>query len=257
MGWASDLRSTIRSLRAGRGPALAAVVTLAIGTCANTAVLAVAYGVLLRPLPFAAPDRLVVIDTVGRQLASQASFGTPLAEVDEWRRRLTDVVGLAAFTADDLTVRGLGEPTSVHSLLVTGDLFDVLGTSAAVGQPFTDSRATTVVVSDRQARRIGSVIGTLGRHLTVEGMGFQIGAVMPPAFAFPNDDAEMWVPASSVPDQPVFGQNQRMYRLVARLRAGVSIERLRQEAQRVLQDIHPDRTQTVATVDPLIDVVAG
>lgn len=249
--------NALRSLRASRGNALAAVVTLTLGTGANTAVLAVAYGVLLRPLPFAAPDRLVVIDTVGRQLGSHASFGTPLTEVDEWRRRLTDVASVAAFTADDLTVRGLGEPASVHSLLVTGDLFGVLGASAAVGQPFADSRATTVVVSDRYARRMGSVTGTLGRQVTVEGLGFQIGAVMPPAFAFPNDDAEMWVPAQSLPDEPVFGKDPRMYRLVARLRPGIAIERLRQEVQRVALDIHPERTRVLATVDPLIDVVAG
>jgi len=137
-----DLAFAWRSLLGSRGTALAAVLTLALGTGANTAVLAVAYGVLLRPLPFAAPDRLVVIDMVRRP--SNTQLGIKLADVEEWRRRLQDVDGLAAFSIADLTVRGAGEPDSVRSLLVTGDFFRVLGTPPAAGQPFTDSRAAAI-----------------------------------------------------------------------------------------------------------------
>ncbi len=238
-----------------RGTALAAVLTLALGTGANTAVLAVAYGVLLRPLPFAAPDRLVVIDT---RRISGTQLGIKLADVEEWRRQLQDVDGLAAFSIADLTVRGAGEPDSVRSLLVTGDFFRVLGTPPAVGQPFTDSRAAAIVLGDRYARRVGSVKSVLGRAVTIGQAGFQIGAVMPPAFAFPNDHVDMWVPAGSIGTLHVFGNidDARSYRLVARRRPGVTVETLRQEAERVRNGIHPE-AGVVATVQPLLETVAG
>jgi len=251
-----DLAFAWRSLLGARGTALAAVLTLALGTGANTAVLAVAYGVLLRPLPFAAPDRLVVIDMVRRP--SNTQLGIKLADVEEWRRRLQDVDGLAAFSIADLTVRGAGEPDSVRSLLVTGDFFRVLGTLPAAGQPFTDSRAAAIVLGDRYARRVGSVTNVLGHAVTIGQAGFQIGAVMPPAFAFPNDHVDMWVPAGSIGTLHVFGNvdDARSYRLVARRRPGVTVDALRQEADRVRHDIHPEEG-VVATVQPLLETVAG
>src|ERR1700683_618078 len=251
-----DLVFAWRSLLGSRGTALAAVLTLALGTGANTAVLAVAYGVLLRPLPFAAPDRLVVIDMVRRP--SNTQLGIKLADVEEWRRRIQDVDGLAAFSIADLTVRGAGEPDSVRSLLVTGDFFRVLGTPPAAGQPFTDSRAAAIVLGDRYARRVGSVTNVLGRALTIGQAGFQIRAGMPPAFAFPNDHVDMWVPAGSIGTVHVFGNvdDARSYRLVARRRPGVTVDALRQEAERVRHDIHPEEG-VIATVQPLFETVAG
>jgi putative ABC transport system permease protein len=256
MSWIYDFRSAFKSLRSSRGTALAAIVTLALGTGANTAVLAVAYGVLLRPLPFAAPDRLVVIDTVRRP--SGTRLGVKLAEIEEWRRRLPGVDGLAAFGIADLTVRGVGEPDSVRSLLVTGDFFRVLGTPPAAGQPFSDSRAAVIVLGDRYARRVGSVKKVLGRAVTIGQAGFQIGAVMPPAFAFPDDQVDMWVPAESIGSLNVFGNagDARSYRLVARRRPGVTVDGLRQEAERARNDIRPE-AGAVATVQPLLETVAG
>jgi putative ABC transport system permease protein len=253
---ADDLVFAWRSLLGSRGTALAAVLTLALGTGANTAVLAVAYGVLLRPLPFAAPDRLVVIDTTRRP--SGTRLGIKLADVEEWRRRLQGADGLAAFSAADLIVRGAGEPDSVRSLLVSGDFFRVLGTSPAAGQPFSDSHAAAIVVGDRYARRVGSVKNMLGRPVTIGQAGFQIGAVMSPAFAFPDDQVDMWVPAGSIGTLHVFGNvdDARSYRLVARLRPGVTVDALRQEAERVRNDITPG-AGVIATVQPLLETVAG
>ena len=251
-----DLKIAVRSLFGSRATALAAVITLALGTGANTAVMAVAYGVLLRPLSFVAPDRLVVIDIARR--ASGTPLGIKLADVEEWRRRLQAVEGVAAFGAADLTVRGVGEPESVHALLVTGDFFNVLGTRPEAGQPFTDSHAAATVVGDRYARRAGSALSVLGRAMTIGQSGFQIAAVMPPAFAFPDDQVDLWVPAESIGTLHVFGNadDARSYRLVARRRPGVTVDALRQEAERVRKDIHPGNG-VVATVQPLLEAVAG
>src|SRR5450759_369134 len=101
MNWTYDVWTALKSLRASRGTTLAAVVTLALGTGANTAVLAVAYGVLLRPLPFHQPDRLVRID-----------IGIRLQDVPEWQQRSRAFTSMAAYTVDQVTVRGGGEAQS-------------------------------------------------------------------------------------------------------------------------------------------------
>ncbi|HUL72084.1 MAG TPA: hypothetical protein VLT86_03235 [Vicinamibacterales bacterium] len=92
-GLLADVRSALHGLRAAKWTALAAVVTLALGTGANTAVFAVAYGVLLRPLPFPDAARLVRITT--ERPVDGSDLGIPLAEFDDWQRRLTTVESLA------------------------------------------------------------------------------------------------------------------------------------------------------------------
>src|SRR5215472_7661973 len=107
------LRQAWRALLATRATALAAVATLALGTGANTAVLAVAYGVLARPLPFANSARLVVIDTTVARTG--ARWGIRLDDADDWRRRLTSVDGIAAFSPADLTLRTAAGADTLHA----------------------------------------------------------------------------------------------------------------------------------------------
>jgi putative ABC transport system permease protein len=251
-----DLRRAVRSLVATKLTAVVAVVTLALGTGANTAVLAVAYGIWVRPLPFAAPGRLVIVDTVA--MDTKGWTGVHLVDVEEWRRRLVSLDGLAAFAGADLTVRGVGSPDSLHCLLVTGDFFRVLGVSAERGQPFDASRGSSVVIADEFSRRISGGSESVGRRFTLGASGVEVGAVMPPAFAFPNDDVEAWVPAESIARLQAFGSaDQRAYRLIGRLRPGVTVDQVRQEAERARHDIHPNQDGVEATVVPVLDLVAG
>ena len=252
-----DLRFAWRSLVSTRVTTIAAVVTLALGTGANTAVLAVAYGVLLRPLPFADPGKLVVIDTQSTRTGGR--FGIKLADVAEWQRGMTaTVAGVTAFAPADFTLRGAGEPDTVHALLVSGPLFDVLGVSPQRGAAFRDSRATTIVVSDSYAGRFGGLDAAVGRPVTIGAAGLQVGGVMPSAFAFPDGGVDAWVPADSVGTLVVFGQSDsRSYRLIARLKPGVSIAAAREDAARVLRELHPETPLVRTTVVPLLDLVAG
>ena len=251
-----NLYRAVRSLLATKVTAFVAVVTLALGTGANTAVLAVTYGVLVRPLPFAAPGQLVVLDTVATD--TNGGAGVRIVDVEEWRRRMGSLDGLAGFSRADLTMRGLGAPDSIRCLLVTGDFFRVLGVAAERGQPFDTSRASTVVVSDGFSRRLSGGLDAVGRRFTLGQTTVEVAAVMPPAFAFPNDDVETWVPAESIARLHLFGNaDQRSYRLIGRLRPGVTLEQVRQEAERARRDMHPDQPGVVATVVPLLDLVAG
>ncbi len=246
-----------RHLIAARWNSFAVVITLALGTGANTAVLAVAYGMLLRPLPFTNPDQLVIIDPLGQKLGSHSGFGTPLSEVDHWRRRLPGIDGLAGFAEADLTVRQSGHPTSVRALLVTEDFFRLLSTQPASGTPVADDQSLTLVTSAVYATRTGSDVRPRA-SIDVDGLGFQVAAVMSPAFAFPDDSVEMWVPAKSIAEQPTFGEGPRTYRLLARLRPGVSKGQIQEAAQHVLHDLHPTlSTRITVTVDSLADVLQG
>ncbi len=244
-----DVRTALKSLRASWGTTLAAVVTLAFGTGANTAVLAVAYGVLLRPLPFAQPDRLVRIAVAVR-----------LQDVPEWQRRARTFTTMAAYTVDQVTVRGIGEPQSARVALVEGALFDVLGTAPAVGRAPGENTDESVVVSDRYARRVGSVAADLlGRALFVGARAYHVAAVMPPAFAFPDEDVLLWLPARSIEGVALFGQDDtRTYSFVARLRPGVTLAAARQDAERVLAEVDPAHAQRLAgLVEPLATATAG
>jgi putative ABC transport system permease protein len=257
-GWTADLRAALHALRASRWTTLAAIVTLALGTGANTAVLAVAYGVLLRPLPFPEASRLLRITT--ERPVDGSDLGLQMPEFDDWKTRLTTVDAVAAYARAEFTVRGAGEPEVVQAAAVTGDFFRVLGVPPAAGQAFADDHGTSVVaLSDRYARRLAASGPTVGRSLSLGALAMTVGAVMPPAFGFPDDDVQVWVPARSVPTLNFFDPTRdfRQFRLIARLRPGVTIEDARQDAERVLREIHPGVSGRRVAVRRIDDDLVG
>jgi putative ABC transport system permease protein len=239
-GWLADAHAAVRALAASRWTTLAAILTLALGTGANTAVFAVAYGVLLRPLPFPEPSRLVRITT--ERPVDGSDLGLQLSEFDDWKTRLTTVDAVAAYARAEFTVRGAGEPDVVQAAAVTGDFFRALGVPPAAGQTFSDDRGTSVVAaSDRYARRLAASGPAIGRSLSLGALAMSVGAVMPRAFGFPDDDVQVWVPARSVPTLNIFDPTRdfRQFRLIARLRPGVTIEDAREDGERVMRELHP------------------
>jgi predicted permease len=235
-GFLYDLRLGARSLLATRWSTAAAVLILALGTGVNTAVLALAYGILLRPLPYADPSRLVVIALQNEGGES----GVPAAEVDEWRQRLRAVEHVAAYSGGEFTVRGLGEPRVVRAALVKGDLFQLLGVPPIQGRFPSADREDWVVVATPFAARALPGGGAVGRQVSVGQAAYTVASVMPPGFVFPWDEVGIWLPASSR-TAIAFGERReaRSFRLVARLGPGVSLEQAREDAARVLREIHP------------------
>ena len=257
MTWTCDLWTDIKALRTTRGTALAAIVTLALGTGANTAVLAVAYGVLLRPLPFSHPDQLVRIGFSAGRAQPGIDEGAPLRHVAEWRSRARVFAGLAGYAVDRMTVRGVGDPQNVAVALVEGPLFDVLAVAPEAGRVHGRNADEVVVLSDRFARRTNSSpAALLGRTLFVGGRAYAVAAVMPPSFSFPDDDVLLWAPARSVAGVPLFGEGDtRAYSLVARLAPGATLASARQDADRVLAALDRIRAQRLTTVvEPLAKV---
>lgn len=240
MGIVHDLKLGVRALRAAPLTTAAAILVIALGLGANTAVLAVAYGILIRPLPYPEPSRLVILSVA---TADGADFGVPLAEVEEWRRRLRTVESLAGFATSELRVQGAGEPRLVQAAHVTDGFFDVLGGGH-------DLRPGVAVISER--------LGVASGGLTIGGCACEIGAVLPGTFSFPSETVDVWIPA--VP-QPPGSPDYRKLRIVARMKPGVSRAQLEEDAVRVLRELHgPEMAKPGASypaVTPFEDAVTG
>ena len=185
-----EIRIAARRLLSDPWAAGAAIMAAALGAGLNTAVFAVAYGVLLRPLPYARAERLALVETE-----------THFPQVAEWKRRLPSFERVTGYGRDRFTVRGAGEPRLAGVAVVDDEFFETLGVRSEAGTPFRRGAATAVaVVSDRFARQGGEPVERiLGRNLTVGVTPVTIVAVMPSAFAFPAENIDVWMPVDAAP----------------------------------------------------------
>ena len=261
-GFLTDIKLAVRSLSATRWTTGAAVLILALGTGVNTAVLAVAYGILLRPLPYAEPSRLVVIGPGGQD--GQVN-GVPAGEFDEWRSRLRTVDRVSAYSAGEFTIRGAGEPRVVRTAIVKGDFFALMGVPAEAGRFPSPGEDDWVAVGASLARQLPSDRSLIGSGMTVGQAGYTVAAIVPDRFTFPADDVALWLPSSS---RTALGfaarPDARTYRLIARLKPGVTLEQTRDDVARVLRDLRPagsagdrrpraeDERATVTTLDEAV-----
>jgi len=255
-----DLRFTARSLRRSPGVAAAAIITLAVGIGATTAMFTIMNGVLLRPLPFAAPDRLYIASynpPPGPFSRIPGLYDRHFIAVDA-KNDLFD--GFATFWSNPATVRGVGDPVKLSDGFGTGDFFDLLGVAAEIGSTFHHGAGDddhVVVLSDRLWRdRFHADPRVLGHVLEIDDVARTIIGVMPPSFQFPHE-AELWTPAT------VHRDEHRMMTQLAlgRLRPGMTEgqARARWAALTGHLDMPPglDRSALVAQLIPLKEVVVG
>jgi predicted permease len=235
-----DLSFGFRALRATPAAALAAVFTIALGAGANTAVFAVAYGVLFRPLPCPDPSRIVVVSF---HASAGNETGVPLREIEDWQRRVRAFEATGAYTVAELTIRGIGEPRLVRTGLVTPSFFDVLRVPPRAGRSPSASDPDEWMVlgtrlSGEAARQGQSAAQSLGSSVTAGDRTFHVSAVMPPEFGFPADDVAAWLPAAPFGGirQPSGREMPRVFRLMCRLKAGVSIDQARDDAKRAFAE---------------------
>ena len=220
-----DLRYGVRTLRRSPGFALVAILTLALGIGASSALFTVVNSVLLRPLPFARPERLVMVwehspNSAENNVASPANFA-------EWQKQSRSFEALGSMFDESLNLTGAGDPEEVRGQLTTANVFHVLGVRAALGrtyQPGEDAANVAVISHALWARRYGSDPGVVGRTVTVNGTPLTVVGVLPAGFSVPTATADVWVPIVMSPEA-----RGRFLRVVGRLRPGVSIESARTE----------------------------
>jgi predicted permease len=249
-----DLRYGLRGLRRSPGFAAAAIVTLALGVGANTAVFTVVNGVLLRPLPFEQPEDLVLVSHMEPEPmfagAPPSMYETTFAEVHQVTRSLEH---LAAFAPARLTLTEAGDPARLLAAMVTADFMQVLRTRAAMGRTFVEGEDQpgsdpVVVIGDALWReRFGGSADVIGREILLDGASHTVIGVMPPSFDFPYD-AQLWVPMRI----ELLPNVTWMRPVVGRLRPGSTPEEAEQEVARIASTVGaPPGHEMVTRVTPL------
>jgi putative ABC transport system permease protein len=241
-----DVRHSARMMM--RQPSLTAAIllTLALGVGANTAVFSVVHAVLLRPLPFADPDRLVMI---WEKRPFEGVFDNPVSPADylDWARQATSFTGVAANTTTTTDLTGSGEPVQLRTAGVTSGFFDVLGVRPLHGRTFAPGedamgRHRVVVLSFSLWRdRFGSDASIVGRHVQLNGIAHEVIGVLPPDLegsigertSTPGEIAEVWAPLvlNGGPEPPP--RAAHFLSVYARLKPGVSVESARAEMDRI------------------------
>jgi predicted permease len=188
--WARDVRVALRGYRRSPGFTLAAVVTLALGLGASTAVFSVVRHVLLAPLPYRDPARLAL---VWNKWVGFDKTWLSDAEVIDYQTRIAAFQSVAAWNTLTANVTGDGDPVRVGAALVTANVFDVLGAAPLMGRGFTEAEAAAdvpvvVVISyGLWQQRYGGAPDIIGRVIPIDGVGRTIVGVMPPGFQLPTD----------------------------------------------------------------------
>ncbi|MDQ3068526.1 MAG: ABC transporter permease [Acidobacteriota bacterium] len=235
-----DLRYSIRTLRRSPAFTLTAILLTSVGIGATTAAFAIADHVLLRPLPYAAPDRLVRV-----WQEDKVNGGTNVLSPGNYRdfvARASALALTAAYTPQSANLVGEGAPVRLEGQRATGELFDVLGRSAARGRVFTaaDARETSapvVVLSHRAwTTHFAGDPAIVGRAVTLNGTPHAVIGVMPLDFMFPDRATEFWAPLWFAPQ--VFNERDNTYLwTVARLRDGRSLEQADAELDAAAADL--------------------
>jgi predicted permease len=233
-----DFRYSRRALSRAPGFTAVAVITLALGIGATTAMFSVVNGVLLRPLPYPDQDRLVELVHEASGMGVSTLKGSP-AIYFGYRDygRVFDAVGLWDWDASPVTVTGQGEPESVSSLEVTHEVLPMLGANPSLGRTFTANddvpgAAPTAMISHAYAERRFGATSPIGRTLIVAGIPRQIIGVLPQAFRFFDYAADIYYPLQPIRIGAGFPAGDG--RGIARLKRGVTLAQANADAMRIV-----------------------
>lgn len=249
-----DARYALRGIRRRPGFAVLSIATLALGIGVNTTSVAVAYGILVRPLPYSDPSRVVIINLL---FPDGGDLGFSANVLREWLPRLRTVEAAAGYYRREVTVRVGSRSTVVPAALVTDQFFSVLGTPAAVGRLPASGSSADLVVGQRVLHHFvnGNTADLVGASVALSDEPRTIAAVMPSDFAFPDDETGLWLPSPAlIPgSKPGSGGYSK---IVARLRPSVTLEHVREDANRVRLELNP-MSKEIVTVDVLGESVVG
>ena len=232
---AQDVRFAARTLVRRPGFAAVAVLTLAIGIAANSAIFSLVESLLLRPLPFRDPERLALVWERNVPRSRERNVVGPYNFL-RWRERTRAFEAMAAFAPWRVNVTGEGEPERVETGAVTGDLFALLGVGAIHGRPLLASDSEpgapdVVVLSEGYwRRRFGGDPAAVGRRIVVGGEPATVVGVVAQSFRIPPK-AEMWLPLEV--DAEMRAARGRWMAVIGRLRPGVTIAQAQDEMERI------------------------
>jgi putative ABC transport system permease protein len=235
-----DSRYALRSFLKTPGFAALAILTLALGIGANSAIFSVVYGMLLRPLPYRDADRLVLIqrerDVSGAHRPAPLFFSSR-TENDEWISQTSALEAIALYAPDVAAISDDNGTELLDAAIVSGTFFSTLGSALKAGRPFgvADDQTPSVVVSDRLARRLfGGTAEAVGQQVTLSSQPFTIIGVAGPEFQFPTPQNDVWMPEGLTRTR-----NARCcgFRMLGRLKPGETVARASSEADRLAKTV--------------------
>src|SRR5215213_6684458 len=265
-----DLRYGIRMLLKQPGFTIVAVLTLALGIGANTAIFSLVNSILLRPLPFRDPDRLVRMLQASPKLGL-SSWGVSQADFAAYREQNRSFESIAIYNTTATNLTGAGEPERLPMATVTADFFKVFGVNPLLGRTFVEGEdaqgknQVCVISHAFWQRRFGGDPNVVGKTLSLNNTPTQIVGVMPAEFKFPRYEINLWTPLAHDPKRtaPYF------YAVVGRLKPGVQVGQAQTDTTEVLQNFgrqHPNLSEAVGlsegngprtTVTPVREALLG
>jgi putative ABC transport system permease protein len=262
-GFAQDFRYALRQLRKHPAFTAVAVITLALGIGANTAIFSITDAVLLKPFGYRDPSRIVMLWEDDTAYGFPQNNGSPFA-FTQWKERNRVFDDMAALTHDSLNLSGYGTPEYLHTDTVTPNFFSVLGVNAAQGRTFTagdgqSGAPLTVVLSyGLWVRSFGADAHIIGQELLLSGVKYNVIGVMPRGFRFLDPEVDAWVPSQWTPDFINRRKDDHFLTMVGRLRSDISLAGAQREMRALGRQLAADNIwDGDAVLVPLREQVSG
>jgi putative ABC transport system permease protein len=265
--WLADFRYGFRALRRSPGFTMGAILVLALGIGANTAIFSIVNAALLRPLPFEDPSRLMQIWHVppAKNFPGLSLFSVSPANYLDWQRQSSSFESMAAYGGRTFTFGGTERPEAIMGAAVAPEFFSVLRARPMLGRTFASEEnlpggSHVILLSYKFWRdHYASDRAIVGRDITINSRPYSVAGVMPESFRFPGW-AQVWAPLGWSDDQRVVRGNHN-YMVVGRLKPGVDIQQAKSEfsaiSTRLEQQYPEDNKGWGATVVPLRDQMVG
>ena len=237
-----DLRFGLRQLLRKPSFTLIAVLSLALGIGANTAIFSLVDAVLIRPLPFSDPDRLVMVWEDATKVGFPRNTPAPANYVD-WKTQNKVFEDMAAITYGSYALTDEGEPEKVESQNVTANFFPLLGVKPILGRTFTEeedkpgANRVALISYSLWQRRFGGDSALIGKEILLDGRKYNVLGVMPPGFQFLAKEVGIWTPAAFSAEE-LANRGGHYLTVVARLKPGVSVAQARTDIAAVTQRIN-------------------
>jgi putative ABC transport system permease protein len=260
----NEFRYALRSLRQSPGFTLVAVLTLALGIGANTMIFSVVSGVLLRPLPYASPERLVRV--FESHNGSHGSVSPP--DYVDWRDQSNVFEGLATLNSGSSFAlsSGTGPAQQVPGASVTPNFFSVLGVSPLLGRDFASAEGipgqthVALLGYGLWRRRFGGDPTIIGHSIRLDGESYQVVGIMPVGKEYPRD-AELWVPLAFTEQDLATQRGAHYLDVIGRLRLGITLERAQTEMTAIaarLAESYPTTNRDAGALEvPLLESMVG
>ncbi|HWZ81289.1 MAG TPA: ABC transporter permease [Terriglobales bacterium] len=251
-GLFQDLRYALRQLRKSPGFTTVAVITLALGIGANTAVFSVIDAVMLRPLPYYQPERLIAAESLNSRQGVSSVSSYP--DFFDWRSQNHTLTHLVSYHDDALTLTGLDRPVQIDGEVVSWDFVPALGVSPELGRGFISDEekvGTRVVLISHAlwSSRFASDKAILGRQIKLNGNLYSVIGVMPPSFRFPvNESNDYWTTLAvdndpSDPHPNTSNRGAHFLNLLGRMKPGVTVKQVDQDLKTIAANLakeYPD-----------------